>query len=195
MKTNLFVLFFLSVALPGIAAETIIVLPPADKAPPRDASPAPPDVPLAGDVRGRPPTGNRTAAPGEDLGSARQGAPRGTNGGDGSARTGTSAAGVPYLSGGVGLEERQRLEQSTGDYNLKLVFAATAGAYLGDVHVVIRGPRGVALDATSTGPWFFAKLPPGKYRVSATANGRTQTKSVSVGGKQSRAAFYFPGES
>lgn len=115
---------------------------------------------------------------------------------EGTAGSSVRSADVPYTSGGISLEERQALSQTAGDYNLKLVFAATGGAYLGDVKVTISGPGGRVLDAVSAGPWFFAKLPPGKYRVEATSGGRTQSKAVSVGGRgQARAAFYFPGES
>jgi hypothetical protein len=91
---------------------------------------------------------------------------------------------VPYLSGGVGLDEREALNQTGKDYNLKLSFAVTSGDYLGEVAVEIRDSAGhVALDAVSDGPWFFSKLPPGRYTVFVKANEKTQRKAVQVSGK------------
>jgi hypothetical protein len=91
---------------------------------------------------------------------------------------------VPYLSGGVGLDEREALNQMGKDYNLKLSFAVTSGDYLGDVAVEIRDSAGrVALQAVSEGPWFFSKLPPGRYTVVVKGNEKTQKKAVQVSGK------------
>jgi len=88
---------------------------------------------------------------------------------------------VPYLSGGVGLDEREVLNQTGRDYNLKLSFALTSRNYLGDVAVEIRDSADrVALEAISEGPWFFAKLPPGRYTVVVKCNENTQQKAVQV---------------
>jgi len=88
---------------------------------------------------------------------------------------------VPYLSGGVGLDEREVLNQTGRDYNLKLSFALTSRNYLGDVAVEIRDSAGrVALEAISEGPWFFAKLPPGRYTVVVKCNENMQQKAVQV---------------
>jgi hypothetical protein len=101
--------------------------------------------------------------------------------------------GVPYLSGGVGLDEREALNQMGKDYNLKLSFAVTSGNYLGDVAVEIRESAGrVALEAVSEGPWFFSKLPPGRYTVVVRYNEKTQQTAVQVSGKgQSVLNFYW----
>jgi hypothetical protein len=91
---------------------------------------------------------------------------------------------VPYLSGGVGLDEREALNQMGKDYNLKLSFAETAGNYISDVAVKIRDSSDrVALDAVSGGPWFFSKLPPGRYTVVVRYNEKTQQTAVQVSGK------------
>jgi hypothetical protein len=101
---------------------------------------------------------------------------------------------VPHTSGGVGSEERERLEAESHRYNLKVTFAATANApFLADVPVVIRDEGGTkVLEAVSGGPWFYAKLPPGKYRVSATAAGKTQEQSAQApAAGQAKLAFYW----
>lgn len=90
--------------------------------------------------------------------------------------------GIAYVTGGVGAGERSALERMSKDFNLKLVFAAKGGPFLGDVAIEIRDAAGnEVLQGRSDGPWFFAKLPPGEYRVVATDQGRAQEQKVKVG--------------
>lgn len=90
--------------------------------------------------------------------------------------------GVPYLSGGVGLGEREHLQEMHKNYNLKLMFARTDGDYLAEVNVVVENAKGAqVLKADSVGPWLYTKLPPGKYEVMATtAQGSTVKQTVHV---------------
>jgi hypothetical protein len=89
--------------------------------------------------------------------------------------------GVPWLSGGVGIDERKRLMEKASDYNLKLEFAVAGGAYLGDVNVRIDEVGGnTALDVKSDGPWFMAKLPPGSYKVTVSGFDQTFEETVQV---------------
>jgi hypothetical protein len=91
------------------------------------------------------------------------------------------SAGIRYVSGGIGLEDRQHLAQEAGDFDLKLVFAQPDGDYLADVPVVIEDSRGNAiLQATSQGPWFYAELPPGQYTVVIPQPGRQYRRAVAV---------------
>lgn len=96
--------------------------------------------------------------------------------------TARSAAGVPYVSGGVGEESIDRLNAIVGKFNLKLVFALKSGAYLNDVRVTITDASGKALvDATSKGPWFLTKLPAGNYHIVASFEGKAITRQITVG--------------
>jgi len=80
---------------------------------------------------------------------------------------------VPYVSGGFGDEERDQLRAITNGYNLQLSFALQSRNYLGGANVEIRDSRGkTVLEGVSDGPLFFAKLPPGKYTIEATAGGK-----------------------
>ncbi|RJR51307.1 MAG: carboxypeptidase regulatory-like domain-containing protein [Desulfobacteraceae bacterium] len=77
-----------------------------------------------------------------------------------------------YMSGGVGIGERQAMEKMAEGYDLKLVFATIEGNYLSFVDVKITDQKGnQVLTAQSNGPWFYADLPPGSYKVSASHNG------------------------
>jgi hypothetical protein len=74
-----------------------------------------------------------------------------------------------YVTGGAGTEAVDRLKSMEMDFNLKLVFATTSGAYLSDVHVAIADSNGrVVLNATSERPMLMAKLPAAIYKVNAT---------------------------
>ena len=78
----------------------------------------------------------------------------------------TSSSGIPYVSGGAGTEEVDQLRSMEKDFNLKMVFALTSGAYLaeGNGSIVDAGNQ-VVLDTLAEGPWFLARLPPGTYQV------------------------------
>jgi len=91
--------------------------------------------------------------------------------------------GVSYISGGVGLDEQNAMNALRADYNLRLTFATRqTGAYRSDVQLDITDAKGNSvLSAASTGPMVFAKLPPGVYRISASAEGKTFKRSVRIG--------------
>jgi hypothetical protein len=89
----------------------------------------------------------------------------------------------PHLSGGVGKDEREQLEAAAKDYNVKLIFAQSSGAFVADVQVTITDAAGsTVVDATSNGPLFFAKLPAGDYKVEATYLGIAKNSSATVPG-------------
>jgi len=89
--------------------------------------------------------------------------------------------GVQVLSGGVGEVEREVMQRTTDDYDLKAIFSLDRGAYLSDVNVTIRNSRGdVVVDTITQGPWFFANLEPGSYRITASKHGRTFEEHVTV---------------
>ena len=91
--------------------------------------------------------------------------------------------GITYINGGVGEEEQGAMKAQRADYNLLLTFATQqSGAYRSDVQLDIMDAKGAALvSAANTGPMFFAKLPPGTYRISAAAEGKTFKRTVKVG--------------
>jgi len=102
--------------------------------------------------------------------------------------------GISYISGGIGLDERERLTNMGKNYSLKLVFAVKSREYLSDVRVKIQDNRGKkVLDAVSEGPWFYADLPTGKYTVSASLSGREKQSAANVvkGKTQTTLRFYW----
>jgi hypothetical protein len=90
--------------------------------------------------------------------------------------------GIAYMTGGVGLDEQADMARTAKDFNLKLIFAATSGPYIADVRVEIKDKSGTKLvDMSSDGPWFFARLPEGQYRVTLDHAGKKEEKTVNAG--------------
>lgn len=102
-----------------------------------------------------------------------------------------SYKGVPYISGGVGSDERAMLSTMAEKDNLELSFALQDKDYLGGAKVLIKDAKDhVVLRASSDGPLFYAKLPEGAYTVMATANGRTQIQNVRIRDKGRTMVFF-----
>jgi hypothetical protein len=99
--------------------------------------------------------------------------------------------GIPFVSGGFGVEERAALQTLGTKDNLELSFALQNDEYLGGAKVLIKDERGEkVLETASDGPLFYAKLPTGTYTVMATALGKTMTRTVKVPAT-GRARLYF----
>jgi len=102
--------------------------------------------------------------------------------------------GISYLSGGVGKDERDSLSKMKMEngYNLKLVFALVKGPYLSNVEVQIKDSSGKKLiEAISEGPWFYAKLPPGKYDIAAKSMGKSFYQKADVPEKGRAVVNFF----
>src|SRR5262250_3190773 len=99
--------------------------------------------------------------------------------------------GIPYISGGFGIEERENLRTIGKNDNLELSFALQNRHYLDGARVLIKDHNGNDIfDAVSDGPLFFAELPKGTYTVEATAMGRTEEQIAHVPSK-GQAQLYF----
>jgi len=108
----------------------------------------------------------------------------------------TSSSGVTYVSGGAGTEEIDQLRSMEKDFNLKMVFALTSGAYLAEVNVsIVDAANKVVLDTLAEGPWFPARLPPGTYQVNASYRTNVEHRSVTVtAGTLSTVELRWPSE-
>jgi len=102
-----------------------------------------------------------------------------------------SINGVKYLTGGVGSDERAAMQKmAKGNYNLQFVFAETSGPYLSDIKIDIQGKDGKKIVDTSTaGPWFFAKLPNGQYKITVTHGGKSEVQHLDVANNFQRVIF------
>lgn len=105
--------------------------------------------------------------------------------------------GVSYINGGVGTDEQNAMRALKADYNLRLTFATKqTGAYRSDVQLDIMDARGTSLlSVPNTGPMFFAKLPPGTYRISAAAEGKTFKRTVKLGSGTKEMTLHWENDS
>jgi hypothetical protein len=107
----------------------------------------------------------------------------------------TSQGSVSFVSGGVGEDQSQTFKSMARDYPLELMFVTKGNPnrYLADVKVQIKDKNGaVVLDTTSNGPFLLAKVPPGKYSITAESEGGVKRQTVQVaGGKTQRAVFVW----
>ncbi|MES2938634.1 MAG: carboxypeptidase regulatory-like domain-containing protein [Pseudomonadota bacterium] len=100
-----------------------------------------------------------------------------------------------FQCGGVGEADQKRIKAEAGRHDLMLTFAVSNGAYLADVDVRIVNAKGqVVVEGRCSGPIMLVDLPAkGSYKVTAQAEGRTQTKTVNAGGgTRSSATLVWP---
>lgn len=91
--------------------------------------------------------------------------------------------GITYLTGGIGLDESQAIQQVEG-YNLHMTFSAgPTNNYLSGVDLVIQTAEGRSiLSLSQVGPIVYVKLPADKYLITASQNGREQRSTVVLDG-------------
>ncbi|MDP2247598.1 MAG: hypothetical protein Q8J65_05660 [Nitrosomonadales bacterium] len=102
---------------------------------------------------------------------------------------------VTYVSGGIGICESQEMRRIAKDYQLELEFVqktATAESFLANIPVEVTDKKGsYVLDTVTKGPFLLAKLPNGRYTVTATFNGETKTQQVLITAKHQRLVFVW----
>lgn len=106
----------------------------------------------------------------------------------------TQNSDIPYLTGGIGLSEREDMMQQRKNFNLRLLFAVKgSGSYLSDTRVVITDNKNnTVLDAVSDGPWFYTNLKPGSYKLTLSTAGATQSRNITIPAKGAREfSFYW----
>lgn len=92
------------------------------------------------------------------------------------------------------MEEVARIRAVSSQYSTMLEFAAAgSGAYLSDVHVLVRQLDGkVIFDAVSEGPFLLIDLAPGRYGLMANYGGVEQVQHIQVPSKgHAQARFYW----
>jgi len=89
--------------------------------------------------------------------------------------------GIAYVTGGVGQDEVAALRGLASRYNMRATFTTGSGEYLSGVAVqVSRSDGTVVFNATSDGPYLFARLPQGRYRLTASLDGAQRSRELYV---------------
>jgi hypothetical protein len=87
---------------------------------------------------------------------------------------------ISYVSGGIGKEERDALQATQANYNLRVMNADKTGHFSGDTRIIIRDlQHNILLDVTS-GPLFYANMPRGKYVVEGFINQQSKKQRVTI---------------
>ena len=92
--------------------------------------------------------------------------------------------GVRYLQGGIGQDEANALRKTPG-YDLHVELSTgPEGKFQSGATVDIQNAQGQpVLSLTDAGPLLYVQLPPGKYKVTGSAQGETVQQLVTVNGK------------
>ena len=108
---------------------------------------------------------------------------------------GYTAAGYPYLNGGISFAEQHAIERAADPDNLKLIFANRAATLVSPRFVMIgTNHRGHIEKAPLRAPWFYIQLPPGGYTVLTRFKRQVVLlRDVTVGNGQRR-TFVLRGE-
>ncbi|WP_051709811.1 carboxypeptidase regulatory-like domain-containing protein [Andreprevotia chitinilytica] len=97
-----------------------------------------------------------------------------------------SAAPSTFISGGVGDSDASTLKAMRNQYNVHMLFTEKSGAYLSGLHVQIANSKGdTVLDTVSEGPFLYARLPDGRYRISVALDEQAQQRILMVRGGKS----------
>jgi hypothetical protein len=89
--------------------------------------------------------------------------------------------GIAYVTGGVGQDEASAMRGLATGYNMRATFTTRSGEYLSGIRVqVLRADGTTAFAATTDGPYLFARLPQGHYRVIASLDGSERSRELYV---------------
>jgi hypothetical protein len=102
--------------------------------------------------------------------------------------------GIPYATGGVGLDARAEMQGLAGSYNLFLMFAESSGEFLVPESVSVRKGSVDVLNVSASGPLLFVKLPNGAYTVHATYKGVVRSKAINVAGRTPDVVLTWPAQ-
>lgn len=111
------------------------------------------------------------------------------------AGTALAQSAPPYMNGGIGEGEQDKIKASAEHYSLHLLFSQGDGEYISDVKLEIADARGAPVFVLpSAGPLTNVQLAPGRYQVNATYKGETKRQQVSVmAGKASNLSLRWGG--
>jgi hypothetical protein len=104
-----------------------------------------------------------------------------------------TAGDAQWVTGGVGVDERNEMTKALPDHNLKILAAEKgSGAYLANVQVMVSGANKTVINTALDGPWLLARLAPGRHDVRATYADNTQRRTVNVPASgRVETAFYW----
>jgi hypothetical protein len=102
---------------------------------------------------------------------------------------------VIFVSGGIGYCESQAMQNASKEYPLELVFVqktAIGESYLANISLQITDMKGVlVLDTITKGPFLLARIPTGRYTITANLYDEVKTQHVTIAKKHQRLVFVW----
>jgi hypothetical protein len=88
-----------------------------------------------------------------------------------------------YVNGGIGDGQTRYMQSIAKNWPMRIMFSQLkANEFVAGVNLQITDSRkATMLQLDSAGPLTYVQLPPGAYRVTATHDGQTQTRNVTLG--------------
>lgn len=100
---------------------------------------------------------------------------------------------VTFVSGGIGFCESQEMRRISHEYQLELLFlekTAKRESFLASVPVQITDSKGsLVVDTVTKGPLLLAKMPVGRYVITASYDGIIKTHHLRINDKHQRVVF------
>ena len=99
---------------------------------------------------------------------------------------------IQFMNGGIGQSERVAMRKAGGAFKLRVEFSERAdNEFIADADLRITDMRGrPVLTLADAGPIVTVNVPNGSYRVDATFHGQTETRVITLRGRDS-ANLYF----
>jgi threonine dehydrogenase-like Zn-dependent dehydrogenase len=104
----------------------------------------------------------------------------------------TESGAVSVISGGVDLDEADRMKQAAGRYPLRIVFSVAGGNYAVPDEFTLMQRGNAMVTIPSAGPWLLIDLPPGAYTMQARVEGRVFDRAVTVSRRGSTVHWVLP---
>ncbi|MEW5834522.1 MAG: hypothetical protein AB1832_05615 [Pseudomonadota bacterium] len=103
-----------------------------------------------------------------------------------------TARATTYVNGGVSKEEEAHMRKIAKDWPLRMIFSERKdNEFVADVNLFVTDHRGApVLTLNNTGPMTYAMLSAGKYRITATFHGITESREVTLDGKQGKDVYF-----
>jgi hypothetical protein len=97
-----------------------------------------------------------------------------------------------YVNGGIGDGQTRYMQSIAKNWPMRIMFSQLkANEFVAGVNLQITDSRkATMLQLDSAGPLTYVQLPPGAYRVTATHDGQTQTRNVTLG-RSSKSDVHF----
>lgn len=97
-----------------------------------------------------------------------------------------------FVNGGIGKDEEAYMRRIAKDWPLRMIFSERKdNEFVADVNLLVTDSRGApVLALPAAGPMTYAMLPAGKYRVTASSRGKTESREVTLDGKQGRDVYF-----